>query len=657
MAPRSSAVHVAVYSGVEVYECFIKGVSVMRRRRDSWLNATQILKVADFDKPQRTRVLERQVQIGAHEKVQGGYGKYQGTWVPFQRGVDLATKYKVDGIMSPILSLDIDEGKAIAPKKKQTKQKKPSVRGRRGRKPSSLSSSTLHSVNEKQPNSSISPTIESSMNKVNLPGAEEQVSATPLPASPNALLSPNDNTIKPVEELGMLEAPLDKYEESLLDFFLHPEEGRIPSFLYSPPPDFQVNSVIDDDGHTSLHWACSMGHIEMIKLLLRANADIGVCNRLSQTPLMRSVIFTNNYDCQTFGQVLELLQSTIYAVDTNGQSIFHHIVQSTSTPSKVAAAKYYLDCILEKLISIQPFENVVRLVNLQDSNGDTSLLIAARNGAMDCVNSLLSYNANPSIPNRQRRTASEYLLEADKKPHSLLQSNSNASHSAFSFSGISPAIISPSCSSHAFVKAIPSISSKFSQLAEEYESQLREKEEDLIRRNRLKQDTLNEISRTYQELTFLQKNNPTYSQSMENLIREAQETYQQLSKRLLIWLEARQIFDLERSLKPHTSLSISFPSDFLKKEDGLSLNNDFKKPACNNVTNSDEYEQLINKLTSLQASRKKDTLYIRKLYEELGIDDTVNSYRRLIAMSCGINPEDLSLEILDAVEEALTREK
>jgi len=50
----------------------------MRRREDGWLNATQILKVAGFDKPQRTRVLEREVQKGLHEKVQGGYGKYQG---------------------------------------------------------------------------------------------------------------------------------------------------------------------------------------------------------------------------------------------------------------------------------------------------------------------------------------------------------------------------------------------------------------------------------------------------------------------------------------------------------------------------------------------------------------------------------------------------
>lgn len=73
-----SQIFKATYSGVPVYEMLCKGVAVMRRRSDSYLNATQILKVADFDKPQRTRILEREVQTGQHEKVQGGYGKYQG---------------------------------------------------------------------------------------------------------------------------------------------------------------------------------------------------------------------------------------------------------------------------------------------------------------------------------------------------------------------------------------------------------------------------------------------------------------------------------------------------------------------------------------------------------------------------------------------------
>lgn len=54
---------------------------VMRRQSDNWVNATHILKAAGFDKPARTRILERDVQKGNHEKVQGGYGKFQGTQI------------------------------------------------------------------------------------------------------------------------------------------------------------------------------------------------------------------------------------------------------------------------------------------------------------------------------------------------------------------------------------------------------------------------------------------------------------------------------------------------------------------------------------------------------------------------------------------------
>lgn len=84
-----SSIFKATYSGVPVYEMLCKGVAVMRRRSDSYLNATQILKVADFDKPQRTRILEREVQTGQHEKVQGGYGKYQGNIAYMKRSTIL----------------------------------------------------------------------------------------------------------------------------------------------------------------------------------------------------------------------------------------------------------------------------------------------------------------------------------------------------------------------------------------------------------------------------------------------------------------------------------------------------------------------------------------------------------------------------------------
>lgn len=100
----------AVYSNVSVYEMEVNGVAVMKRRSDSWLNATQILKVAGVVKAKRTKTLEKEIAAGEHEKVQGGYGKYQGTWVSYQRGVELCREYQVEEALRPLLEYDMDDG-------------------------------------------------------------------------------------------------------------------------------------------------------------------------------------------------------------------------------------------------------------------------------------------------------------------------------------------------------------------------------------------------------------------------------------------------------------------------------------------------------------------------------------------------------------------
>lgn len=107
-------IYSSIYSGVEVYEMEVNKVAVMRRRDDSHLNATQILKVAGLDKGKRTKILEKEIQTGPHEKVQGGYGKYQGTWISFDRGVEVCRQYGVEDILRPLLTYDMgqDGGKA-----------------------------------------------------------------------------------------------------------------------------------------------------------------------------------------------------------------------------------------------------------------------------------------------------------------------------------------------------------------------------------------------------------------------------------------------------------------------------------------------------------------------------------------------------------------
>lgn len=92
----------------------VNNVAVMRRRQDSWLNATQILKVAGVDKGKRTKILEKEIQTGEHEKVQGGYGKYQGTWIKFERGVEVCRQYGVQDILRPLLTYDMGQDGGVA---------------------------------------------------------------------------------------------------------------------------------------------------------------------------------------------------------------------------------------------------------------------------------------------------------------------------------------------------------------------------------------------------------------------------------------------------------------------------------------------------------------------------------------------------------------
>ncbi|KAG4442376.1 hypothetical protein IFR05_002154 [Cadophora sp. M221] len=113
---RNSApqIYSAIYSGVDVYEMEVNGIAVMRRRKDSWLNATQILKVAGIEKGKRTKVLEKEILIGEHEKVQGGYGKYQGTWIKFDRGLEFCRQYGVEELLRPLLTYDMGQDGGIA---------------------------------------------------------------------------------------------------------------------------------------------------------------------------------------------------------------------------------------------------------------------------------------------------------------------------------------------------------------------------------------------------------------------------------------------------------------------------------------------------------------------------------------------------------------
>ncbi|KAF8924344.1 hypothetical protein BGZ58_001896 [Dissophora ornata] len=572
----------ATYSGVPVFEMICRGVAVMRRRSDSYLNATQILKVAKFDKPQRTRILEREVQKGEHEKVQGGYGKYQGTWVPYDRGVQLCQEYNVLHLLQPLLEYQFSKinSPPLAPKhitaasNKPRKPREPKVPGTPKMKKSKLKGSTqllpkpgmqgpimgiidasvsgregsMHVYGDGDEDISTSEQDDDETHSragmsllhflceyscymdrshkssvtddgyVNGVGSEASMdetmsilsaqSRTPSPLesrpdfssseiSDSEVLSPSrrrqrsmersprsrkKQNNRPGDELfvgyhggqgrqsssqqqlgyysprihhsqdvemrprdgshsrqsspshrrrghprasdtgawqsdrasnaGMApsESNQSHYADILLNYFVS-DSSSPPSILINPPPDLDFDLIIDEEGHTPLHWAVAMARTKIVKLLVQHGADIYRVNNQGQTALMRSVLFTNNFDMKTFPSLLEILQKTIFTIDKNDQTVFHHVAVTAGMRGKVHASRYYMECLLDKLA--QHPQELSSIINVQDAVGDTALIIAARIANKKVVRLLLDAGADPKIRNKSGRNADEFLQDPD----------------------------------------------------------------------------------------------------------------------------------------------------------------------------------------------------------------------------------------------------
>lgn len=205
------------------------------------------------------------------------------------------------------------------------------------------------------------------------------------------------------------------YGDQLLDYFMTvgdaPEATRIPP--PEPPLNFQVDRPIDDSGNTALHWACAMGDLEIVKDLLRRGADVKALSIHEETPLVRAVLFTNNYEKRTFPELLELLLDTISFRDWFGATVFHHVAETTRSKGKWKSSRYYCEVLLETLRNSCPQEDIDLLLSCQDSNDDTAALVAARNGAFRLVNLLLLYCPRAGdLVNKKGETATGIVAQA-----------------------------------------------------------------------------------------------------------------------------------------------------------------------------------------------------------------------------------------------------
>ncbi|SCZ93688.1 BZ3500_MvSof-1268-A1-R1_Chr6-3g08822 [Microbotryum saponariae] len=420
-------IYLAVYSSVPVYEMMVRGIGVMRRRADSYLNATQILKVAGVPKGNRTKILEKDIALGVHEKVQGGYGRYQGTWIPYHRARELSDEHGVTHLLVPLFDYvpppgydslgaagpSASSASASAPVHRQTAN----VAAAAQSSPGALSSpasrrqqETMSETSESAPPSirkraSARASIVSDENK--RPRREAAASTSqanghaPRPVDVFAN-NPEEqwklrSSSAPLSNQALAEDPsrTDRNRSTLKSIFaMEPENSLVvPNLASRFPADVDPDTPIDENMHTALHWAAALARITIAKALVNFGADVFRGNNVGETALIRAVLVTNNCDQDTFPALLEVLGPSLRTIDESGRTVLHHAALVAGVKGRASSARYYLESVLEYVARVEGgrFQD---LVDAQDNHGDTALNIAARIGNRSLVRALIDVGAD-----------------------------------------------------------------------------------------------------------------------------------------------------------------------------------------------------------------------------------------------------------------------
>ncbi|EXJ70809.1 uncharacterized protein A1O5_05799 [Cladophialophora psammophila CBS 110553] len=637
-------IYSATYSNVPVYELKVAGDHVMRRRSDNWVNATHILKIAGFDKPARTRILEREVQKGVHEKIQGGYGKYQGTWVPLNEGRSLAEKHGVIDRIAKIFDFVAgDRSPPPAPKhttavsNRSKQQKQPVVPRKVPSQPTQHypppdgyeSASVQYNGTESRERS---PETASFM-------AEDDF----LPLSQNSTASRKRKRDfeEPVPTASDLEHTM--YGDELLDYFVTAGDDPAAANILppEPPAHFDVDRPIDNLGNNALHWACAMGDVTVARDLLARGANPAAQNKSSlETPLIRAVLFTNNCDKKTFPKILQSLAGTIVERDAYGATVFHHIAESARSRGKWSCARYYCEVLINKMHEMGS-NYVQALLTSIDHNHDTAALCAIRNGCVKVATFLLNHCPEAGdIPNLKGETANEYLRALREKKESLQQPGSSPPRLGESFSSkqsrrkrqkeaLSRA------ASLVLDKIGPLLDAGSFKLADMYDLQMSEKDTEIAEAKHALTELENQRHKIRQETFPLMakiedvSKIPNLRQEYEACLSEVESLLEQKEHATL----QNEVFQQDQQTSPE---AFRFPntSPLSPEEIGAVV----------------PWAIELNNQQTLRRQLVKD---IAKLMSDAGASEKVGKHRKLVAIATGLKEDELdgmSEELLESLQ-------
>ena len=356
-----------------------------------------------------------------------------GTWIPLPDGKDLAVKNGVYEKLRPIFDyVPGDRSPPPAPKHATAASAKP----RAPRAPAQPRRQPVHS--QVQPDYDA---MDTSMRDEQTPDNATAVSESAYRDYDNSQYINSHKRRRVEDPMSQADKEHQLWADDLLDYFMLQDsatDGMPPA--PAPPATANLNRPIDDKGHTALHWAAAMGDIEVVKDLVRRGANIDVQSKNGETPLMRAVIFTNSHDRQNMDKLAGLLIRTVNMQEWFGNTVFHHIANTTQRKSKYLCARYYVDCLLNKMAEILSPDQVEQILNRTDQNGDTAITIAARYGARKCVRSLMGRNAAVDIVNTVGETADQLIVQLNQRRQERVHHGRQLSSSPFQADGGNPTL-------------------------------------------------------------------------------------------------------------------------------------------------------------------------------------------------------------------------
>jgi hypothetical protein len=189
----------------------------------------------------------------------------------------------------------------------------------------------------------------------------------------------------------------ERQEAILKIIFLEGDETELLHLLRKEDTmDFEF--PLDEEKNTALHWAASLGRLNLVKVLLMHGADLNYQNAKKETPLQRLLGYECCFQNGTFEDMLTLFESCLFFQNDQKQSILHTLAIQSH-----ASAQHYLQSILSRT---QDLEHEF-FVNGQDDAGDTPLHLAYRYHDESVIQILQHFGARDDICNQAGRYPSE----------------------------------------------------------------------------------------------------------------------------------------------------------------------------------------------------------------------------------------------------------